>query len=205
MTQVKLGRSFFLVSFLPAILYWYLEAHYPVRTALIGGLTLSVIELSIEYFWTKELHALSKFNFLLIAVLGGLSLAANEGIWFKLQPFFTGIFMSAFMFYQLKKGDGIFLPMLEQMGKQPPSTFLLRLVESHMAIFLAVYAIFMAILALSTSTSVWLFFKTAGFYLAFIFFSVGEFFYLKQKMKKLHYQAKVMQTVWPSRTLSKKN
>ena len=103
MTQVKLGRSFFLVSFLPAILYWYLEAHYPVRTALIGGLTLSVIELSIEYFWTKEIHALSKFNFILIAVLGGLSLSANEGVWFKLQPFFTGIFMSCFMFYQLKK------------------------------------------------------------------------------------------------------
>ncbi len=192
MTQVKLGRSFFLVSFLPAILYWYLEAHYPVRTALIGGLTLSVIELSIEYFWTKEIHALSKFNFILIAVLGGLSLSANEGVWFKLQPFFTGIFMSCFMFYQLKKGEGLFLPLLEQMGKPLPPKFLLRSMEFHVAIFLMVYGIFMGILALSTSTSVWLFFKTAGFYLFFIIFGVGEFLYLKQRVKKLYYQKQVL-------------
>ena len=101
MTQVKLGRSFFLVSFLPAILYWYLEAHYPVRTALIGGLTLSVIELSIEYFWTKEIHALSKFNFILIAVLGGLSLRPMR-VLFNCNPS-SPAFYELFMFYQLKK------------------------------------------------------------------------------------------------------
>ncbi|HAZ12019.1 MAG: hypothetical protein A2X86_06790 [Bdellovibrionales bacterium GWA2_49_15] len=203
MSQAKLGRSFFLISFLPAILYWYLEAHYPVRTALIGGVTLSLIELTFEYFWTKEVHALSKFNFLLIIVLGGLSLAANEGLWFKLQPFFTGIFMSAFMLYQLKKGDGLFLPLLEQMGRPLPPKFLLRSMELHVAIFLVAYGIFMGILALSASTSVWLFFKTAGFYLAFIIFGVVEFIYLKQRVKKLHYQKQVMQATWASRSLPK--
>ena len=40
-------KNFFLISFLPAILYWYLEENYPVKIAVIGGLP-AALEICVE-------------------------------------------------------------------------------------------------------------------------------------------------------------
>ena len=97
-------KNFFLISFLPAIAYWYLEENYPIRIAIAGGLALSILELTLEYIFTKHLHSLSKFNFGLILFLGGLSLLGDEGIWFKLQPAITGIVIAIFLLVKRKLG-----------------------------------------------------------------------------------------------------
>jgi intracellular septation protein len=175
------SKSFFLISFLPAIAYWYLESYYPIRIAVAGGVLLAVLELSAEKIFVGHLHALSKFNFWLILGLGGISLIGDEGIWFKLQPAFTGIGIGSYLFYKTFRGNGLMLEMLESMGKQsnllPPE--MLTTIEKHMAVFFFGYGIFMAFIATLTKTDTWLFYKTIGFYCVFAVFMVFELIFIR--------------------------
>ncbi|GAB4009953.1 MAG: hypothetical protein Fur0010_01590 [Bdellovibrio sp.] len=190
-------KNFFLISFLPAIAYWYLDENYPLKIALAGGLILAVIEVLIEKIFTKHVHTISKFNFFLIAFLGGISLLGDDGVWFKLQPFFTGLGMSAFMFYRLKRGKGLLLEMIESMPNKKNIAlpdFIFISMEWHLAFFLIIYGVFMAGLAVYASTGMWAFFKTAGFYIVSLVFMIVEFLLIRRKMKELRYQEMLFQS-----------
>ena len=180
-------KNFFLISFLPAIAYWYLEENYPIRIAITGGLILAILEISFEYFYTKHVHTLSKFNFFLILFLGGISLLGEDGIWFKLQPAFTGVGIASFLIYRLAKGKGLMFEMMESMPNPPPvPDFIIQTMEKHMVFLFGGYGVFMAFVALKLSTDQWLFFKTIGFYIVFGIFSVIEIILLRFKVKKWH-------------------
>jgi intracellular septation protein len=178
---------FFLISFAPAIAYWYLEENYPLRVALTAGLVLAVIELVCERIFTGKLHTLSKFNFFLIAFLGGISLLGDEGVWFKLQPAFTGVGIACFLFYRLRQGRGVMLEMIEDMGKKNPHLpdQLFTRMEKQLAIFFGLYGLFMVAVALRASTDIWLFFKTLGFYLCFGVFLAFEWWDSRRQLKRL--------------------
>lgn len=174
------NKSFFLISFLPAIAYWYLEEYYPIKIAVLGGLALAIIEIVLEKLITKHVHTLSKFNFFLILGLGGISLLGEDGIWFKLQPFFTGIVLSAYLLYKLKTGEGLFIEMLKEMHPdQKPNIQMLKRLERDLAIFLVLYGCFMGALALWGNTNQWLFFKTIGFYICSGIFFLFEMLVIK--------------------------
>lgn len=150
----------------------------------MGGLGLALLELALEWIFTKHLHALSKLNFLLILVLGLISLWAHEGIWFKLQPFFTGLFMGGALIITYFRGGSFMYEMVEMMQNPAPPKEMIRSMELHVAIFLIVYGIFMAILAIWSDTPTWTFFKTIGLYLCFGVFMLVEMIYQRMKMKK---------------------
>ena len=182
-------KNFYLLSFLPALVYWYLEENYPVRVAVSGGLILAVLEIAIEYYFTKHIHTLSKFNFFLILGLGGISLLGDEGIWFKLQPMFTGVGIAGFLFYRLfivKKG--LLLEMSEVVKSKQnvvvPS-FLMNRMERDLAGLFFVYGLFMGGIALKGSTDLWLFFKTLGFYLTFAIFVIIEMLLMRRSLRVL--------------------
>jgi len=171
----KKSSPFFLISFLPAVAYTILESCYPVRIAVIGGMTLSIIELVGEKLLTKKIHSISWMNMILVFVLGPLSLIASDGIWFKLQPSLSCFFFALFLGYKLITGMGLMQELVADTQRQVLPKGLLRQLEWHFFIFLLGYAGVMAITALFFKTSVWLFFKTAGFYIASILFIIFEF------------------------------
>ncbi len=141
---------------------------------------MAIVELSLEKIFTGETHALSRFNFVLILILGTIAYIGQKGLWFKLQPFFTGLFMSGYLLWKLKTAEGILWEMLQVTGKAlPPKMMILRL-EKHLAFFLLFYGIFMAGLAIFASTAVWAFFKTIGLYIAFALFMVAELLSLRR-------------------------
>lgn len=180
-------KGFFLISFLPALAYWYLEENYPIRVAITGGLALAILEISFEYFYTKHIHTLSKFNFFLILFLGGISLVGDEGIWFKLQPAFTGVGIAAFMVIRLIRGNGLMLEMMESFPNKPQvPDFIFKTMEKHMVVLFGGYGLFMVFVALRLSTDYWLFFKTAGFYIVFGLFAVFEIIAMRFQIKKWH-------------------
>ena len=182
----KLSKHFFLISFLPAVAYWYMETRYSLRIALTAGLGLAAIEIILELIFTRHVHTLSKFNFGLILFLGAIALIGNEGIWFKLQPLFTGIAIFSFMTYRLIRGDGLLYEMMESMpnaNRRPPK-FLVQIMERHVSLFFLLYGVFMGSLAIWASTDRWLFFKTIGFYIAFALFMVAELPYIRHKARK---------------------
>lgn len=184
---MKSSKGFFLLSFIPAIAYWWLEENYPVRIALSVGLGLAVLEIVIEKLWRKHVHSISKFNFIILMLLGGVSLLGDDGIWFKLQPTFTGVGIAGFLLFQQKRGIGFIEEMQREFPQKvaiPPA--LSRRLELHMAIFTLCYGIFMAFVAVKATTDMWLFFKTAGFYICSGLFFVIEVFLMRRWIRANH-------------------
>lgn len=182
----KKSNNFFLISFLPAILYWYLESQYPVKTALIGGIALSVAEILFEKFYSGHVHQLSKFNFFLIIALGGFSLMEEDGIWFKLQPSLSLWAVSVYMGLKLKNGSGFFKEMMMEMRPDAahPPDFIMKSMERNMVIMFACYGILMGVLAIWFPTSVWVFFKTAGLFVVMGIFMVIQMMLNKRALQK---------------------
>lgn len=178
---MKNNKIFGLMSFLPAIAYWWLEENYPLRVALGVGLGLAVIEILIERIWLGHVHTISKFNFAIIMILGGLSLLGDDGLWFKLQPCFTGVLVAAFLFWQRARGKSILFEMQQSLGQKGvmPLEITVEL-EKHMAIFMLGYGLMMAPIAFRASTDTWLFFKTIGFYISSGLFFIFEVFYVRR-------------------------
>ena len=179
-------KPYFLLSFLPALAYWYLETFYTLEIALIGGVCLGVVEMILEKKISGHVHTLSKLNLLLIVVLGGISFIAREGIFFKLQPTFTGIALGTFLIFKKIKNQSLMLEMLNDMKQRPPlPEIFYKKIELHLSLFLLGFALFMAWVALSLSTANWLFWKTGGFYLAFGGFMIFEMVYIRFFMKEI--------------------
>jgi len=179
-------KPYFLLSFLPALAYWYLETYYTLQIALVGGVVLGVLEMLLEKKFSGHVHTLSKLNLALIVVLGGISLIAQEGIFFKLQPTLTGISLASFLVYKKVRNQSLMVEMLNDMKQKPPlPDNVYKIMEWHMCLFLICFAAFMAWVAIYESTSTWLFWKTAGFYVAFGGFMVLEIIYIQWYARRL--------------------
>lgn len=184
-------KQFFLISFLPAIAYWYLEENYNLKIALIGGTLLALLEITLEKIFTKHVHSISKFNFYLIVVLGAIAFIGDEGIWFKLQPFFTGILMGSYLLIRVLKNNGLLIETMQSMGREVPDTESFKRLERDLSLFLIAYGIFMAFVAFFMTTSQWTFFKTIGFYISsFVFFGLEIFLMRRSLKKKLEFEMK---------------
>jgi intracellular septation protein len=178
-------KPYFLFSFLPALAYWYLETYYNLEIALFGGALLAIIEIIIEKKITGHIHSLSKFNLVLIVILGGLSLVAREGIFFKLQPTFTGLLLSSFLIFKKIKNESLLLEMLREMNQKIILVEdLYKKMEWHLCLFLINFSLFMVWITFCQSTTVWLFWKTAGFYIASFGFMLFELAYLNFIMRR---------------------
>lgn len=178
----NVSKNFFLISFLPAIAYWYLESNYSLQIALCGGMILACLELIIEKIFVGHLHSLSKFNFFLILFLGIVSFIGEEGIWFKLQPCMTGLGIGLYILFRIWKGSGLLFEMMESLGGNKLPKLIMTKFEKHLSLFFISYGIFMGGIALFSSTNYWLFFKTAGFYMISFLFLMVELFYLRKQM-----------------------
>lgn len=98
----------------------------------------------------------------------------ENGIWFKLQPSFSLWAVAVYMAFKIKKGSGFFKEMMMDMkpdGPRPPD-FILQSMEKNMVWLFAFYGALMGVLALWFPTSVWAFFKTAGFFVVLGVFMV---------------------------------
>lgn len=183
----KKTNLFFLISFLPAIAYWYLEATYPVKIALIGGIILSIAEISFEKIYLGHVHQISKLNFFLIIALGGISLFEENGIWFKLQPALSVWFLAGYMIYRILKGNGFFNEMMDEMQTGDTNNrlpdFILKKFEKNLIIFFLLYGALMGYLAIWSKTSYWAFFKSVGFFIVFAVFAILQVFIIRKDLK----------------------
>lgn len=179
-------KPYFLLSFLPALAYWYLETYYTLEVALIGGILLGIIEMLLEKKFTGHVHTLSKLNIALVVILGAVSLIAREGVWFKLQPTFTGLSLASYLVFKKIKKQSLMVEMLNDMKQKPPlPDEIYKIMEWHMCLFLIGFAGFMAWVAVKETTATWLFWKTGGFYIAFGGFMILEMIFIRVFMRGL--------------------
>lgn len=182
------SNSFFLFSFLPAILYWYLEANYPVKIALIGGILLSILEIGLEKILFKHVHQLSKMNFFLIVFLGGFSLLEEDGIWFKLQPTISMWAVAVYFVYKRKNGKGGFMQeLMKDMNKnaQLPPDEIFQSMEKNLVYVFIVYGLLMGALAFWAPTKYWAFGKGVGLFVVIFIFLIIQMLINKRIIKKL--------------------
>jgi len=176
---------FFLLSFIPAVAYWLLETYSTLEVALVGGILLGLIEMGLEKKFTGHVHTISKLNVALVVALGGITLIAREGLWFKLQPTLTGVAVAGFLLFKKVKDESLMLEMLKDMKQPvplPPVAY--KTMEWHLTIFLLAFAGWMAFVAIRETTAVWLFWKTAGFYIVFGSFAILEFIFLRWYLRR---------------------
>lgn len=154
----------------------------------MGGIILSIAEITFEKFYSGYVHQLSKFNFFLIVALGGFSLMEENGIWFKLQPSLSLWAISLYMGFKLKTGKGFFKEMMDEMRPDAPKPpdFIMQSMERNMVILFACYGILMGVLAIWYPTSIWVFFKTAGLFIVMGVFVIVQMILNKKAMKKAH-------------------
>ena len=100
---------------MPALVYWYLEENYPVKIAAAAGVGLAIIEVIAEKIFLKHVHKISIFNLILLSILGGLSVFAGEGIWFKLQPGFTGALIGGLLLSSKWRKKSFFKEMMDDL------------------------------------------------------------------------------------------
>ena len=176
---------FFFFSFLPALIYWYLEANYSLQIALIGGTILSIVEISLEKLFTKKVHQLSLFNFYLIVFFGGLAYFFTEGILFKLQPSFMLIVTGIYLLIMIKKNKSLMLEMLEvNPSFNPMMKPIILKMENGLSYFSIIQGILIGVIAFFGTTSQWLFWKTIGIYLLSGLFFIGFMIWVKVKGAK---------------------
>jgi len=180
------SRPYFLLSFLPALAYWVLETYTSLEIALVGGGILGLVEMLLEKKISGHIHTLSKLNFGLIVILGGISLLEQEGLFFKLQPTFTGMAIAGFLVYKKIRNQSLMVEMLKDMKQKIPlKEEVYKKMEWHMCLFLVLFSAFMAYVAVVNDTATWLFWKTIGFYIAFGAFMLVEMVYLRFLMKRI--------------------
>ena len=175
-----MNKQLFWLSFLPAIAYWLLEEYTTLEIALIGGMCLALVECAIEKYFSGHLHAMTKMNLLLILGLGGVSYFARDGLWFKLQPFFTGYAIGGFLLWKKYRGQSLMVEMFKDWGKAPPlPPEIYQKMEFHLAAFFVIYSTWMGYVAVKLTTDQWTFWKTIGFYISFFVFMIVDMVFMR--------------------------
>lgn len=174
---------FFILSFVPALAYWLIELYFDEQTALMAGVGLAFLEIVIEKIFTKKVHSLSILNAGLMVFLGTMGYFFHEGYLFKLQPSFTGLIFFVAFFFKTKKGESYFEEILKEMGRSIPGD-LLKYTERNLAFFMLSYGLFMVFVTFNFDTGTWLFFKTGGFYIAMILFTLGNTMIIKRNFQR---------------------
>ncbi len=155
------------LSFLPALAYWWLESSQPLHIALGVGMGLGVLEAIAEKIFTGKVHTLSRLNLGLMVLLGGLALWEDEGVWFKLQPTFTGTVCGSYLSWRIWRGRPLLAEAMHEMGQTLP------IPASEMAYW-----------ALWGTTAQWAFWKTGGQYLSFGLFMAAELWVMRRRINR---------------------
>ncbi|MCK6595636.1 MAG: septation protein IspZ, partial [Bacteriovoracaceae bacterium] len=93
--------------------------------------------------------------------------------------------VGGFMGFKLRTGNGLMFDLMESMpSNKKLSPNIINRMEKHLVIFFLFYGIIMLVTALWTSTSLWIFFKTAGMYIGMVIFGIVEFILNRNEMRR---------------------
>lgn len=174
--------TFLFGGLLPVIAFTVIEERYGLVWGVVAGMAFSVGEMLWELMRHRRVSALTWGGGLMILLLGGISLWASEGLWFKLQPaLLEGVFCAALVFSVAWRRP-LFALLLEKQGKQAPPFLAARLpgLTLRVGIFFGAHALLAAWAALYWSTTAWAWLKGLGFTLSFLLYMGAELLWLRR-------------------------
>ena len=183
---------------LPLLVFTLIEEYLGTIWGLVAGMAFGVGEMAWEYHTQRRVEAVTWGANVLLIVLGGVSLATQEGIWFKLQPsilegFFALVLWGSWVLNKpllfslmmkhnarLHGGSQVFSPNVKGRLEQVFYGLTLRL-----GLFFALHAVLAGWAAFYWSTQAWLVLKGVGLTVSLVVYLVVESLFLRYRMRQI--------------------
>ena len=179
-------RTFLLGGLLPIIAFTVIEEMYGPLWGLIAGMAFGIGEIAYEYFKKGKVEMITLGATGLLLVLGGISLVAQDGVWFKLQPAMMEGAMALVLWGTSIAGRPLLVEMtLKQQPNIPPQLIpVLKAMNWRFGIFMAFNAALATWAALHWSTSAWALLKGVGFTVGVVLYFVAEAVWLRLTVRR---------------------
>ena len=182
----KQAVSLLFSGLLPVVAFTLIEEKYGVFYGLIAGMAFGVGEVIYEKIRFKKVSQITWIGNALILVLGGISLLADDGLWYKLQPAILefGFFLFLFVSWLLRKP---FLTlMIEKQNPDAPAFIKSRLsgMTFRLSLFMLAQSALAVWAALSWSTEAWALLKGVGLIVSMMLFMAAEVLWVRRILKK---------------------
>ena len=178
--------SFLFGGLLPVIAFTVIEEGYGLVWGIVAGMVFSVGEILWELSRAGRVSPLTWGGGLLLLALGGISLWASEGLWFKMQPaLLEGVFCLLLVSSVIFRRP-LFALLLAKQGKEVPPLLAERLpgLTLRVGIFFGAHALLATWAALYWSTSAWAWLKGVGFTVSFLLYMGVEILFLRRAAQK---------------------
>lgn len=189
MNKQSLGLLF--GGLLPVVAFTVIEDQFGLVWGVVAGMVFSVGEMAWEWARDRKISGLTLGVSLMILVLGGISLWANDGIWFKLQPALSEAALALLLFGSLALGKSFLLVALEKQGRPipPPVAEALPGMTLRLGLFFAVHATLATWAAFHWTTSAWAMLKGVGFTGSFLVYMAFEILWIRRRAKAANHPA----------------
>ena len=172
-----MNSMLFLFGLLPLLVFVLVDSFAGLRAGLVSALIFALLEACYSLYTFGEVDSLTLGSFLLVAVFGAISFWQKKSIYFKLQPFFVGVFSGVFLIVMQLMEKPVFLIAAkkyknlfpDEMQKLLAEPFFLEILEKaswHTGSWLLVHAFCVAYAAFYLSKWWWLIIRGLGLYLS---------------------------------------
>lgn len=184
--QKKQSLALLFGGLLPVVAFTVIEDRFGIIWGVVAGMIFSLGEMAWEWARDRKISSLTLSISLMILVLGGISLWANDGIWFKLQPALTEAAFCLLLLGSLLLGKPFLLAALEKQGRAVPAPVkaAMRGLTFRLAIFFGLHALLATWAALYWSTSAWAFLKGVGFTGSFLLYMGVEILWIRRVVRR---------------------
>lgn len=170
---------------LPVIAFTVIEETYGTLWGTVAGMVFSLGEMAWEWRAHGKVSMVTLATSALILVLGGISLWANDGIWFKLQPALMEAAFALLLWGSLLLGKSFLQSAMEKSGSALPAPLLARMpaLTFRLGLFFFLHALLVTWAALHWSTTNWALLKGVGFTLSLFVYMALEMLWLRSRLK----------------------
>lgn len=182
----KRGLGLLFGGILPVIAFTVIEEKFGIIWGVIAGMVFSVGEMAWEWAKDRRISSVTLGVSLLILVLGGISLWANDGIWFKLQPALSEAAFCFLLLGSLLFGKPFLVAAMEKQGAVLPPAVRAAVpgLTLRMALFFGFHAILATWAALHWSTAAWALLKGVGFTGSFLLYMGMEILWIRRIVRR---------------------
>ena len=180
----------FAIGFIPIFVFIAADELYDTTTALIVGIISGLLYFFYYLIRFREVEKFILFDTALIAVMGGISLALDDPIFFKLKPAFIEAILVALLGVHAFSSKPVLLLMGKRyMGDQqflPAQEKMIRQLSRLLFVVFLLHTILIVYSAYALSKEAWAFIAGGLFYILMGLILAGQWIYLKY-MRKAHF------------------
>ncbi|MCB0404039.1 MAG: septation protein IspZ [Bdellovibrionales bacterium] len=185
-------RSLILGGVIPVIAFTIVEEYFGILWGVVAGMVFAIGEIIVEWTKQKRVSPITWGGGVLILLLGGVSIATREGIWFKLQPaLLEGVFGAVLAISCLMEKPLLVVMAREQgMFNRLPTELVPLFTKKffgltwRLSLFFFLHTALATYAALHWSTRDWALLKGVGFTGSFVVYMIAEVWILRKRVSR---------------------